>query len=132
MLVRQSGVVILLSATPAKGVAPLLAGHSAGHAAIEGLTRSLATEWSPSGIRVVCVRSAGMPESPRIQEVFQAFARAVGATKEMFAQGAVERTLLKRMPTLSETAKTIAFLASDYASSLTGTIINASCGEILD
>ena len=132
MLACRSGVVVFISATPAKGVAPLLAGHSAGHAAIEGLTRSLATEWGPSGIRVVAVRSAGMPESPRIQEVFQAFAHAMGATKEMFAQGTLERTLLKRMPTLSDTAKTICFLASDYANSLTGAIINASCGEVMD
>lgn len=132
MLPRRSGVVVFMTATPAKGVAPLLAGHSVGHAAIEGLTRSLATEWGPSGIRVVAVRSAGMPESPRIQEVFQAFAHAMGTTKEMFAQGTLERTLLKRMPTLSDTAKTICFLASDYANSLTGAIINASCGEVMD
>lgn len=132
MMARRSGVVILLTATPAKGVAPFLAGHSAGHAAIEGLTRSLATEWGPSGIRVVAVRSAGMPESSRIQEVFQAFAQATGTTREMFARSTADRTLLKRMPTLAETARTICFLASDYASNLTGAIINASCGEVMD
>ena len=132
MLARRSGVIVFLTATPAKGVAPLLAGHAAGHAAIEGLIRALATEWSPSGVRVVGLRSAGMPESPRIQEVFHAFARASGVTVEMFAQGAAERTLLKRMPTLSDTAKTVCFLASDHASSLTGAIVNASCGEVVD
>ena len=132
MLPRRSGAVVFMTATPAKGVAPLLAGHAAAHAAIEGLTRSLATEWGSSGIRVVAVRSAGMPESPRIQEVFQAFAHAMGTTKEMFAQGTSERTLLKRMPTLADTARTICFLASDYANSLTGAIINASCGEVMD
>jgi 3-oxoacyl-[acyl-carrier protein] reductase len=132
MLTRRSGVVVFITATPARGVAPLLAGHAAGHAAIEGLVRCLATEWSPSGIRVVGVRSAGMPESPRIQEVFQAFSQAMGATKEMFAQATVERTLLKRMPLLSDTAKMICFLASDHANSVTGAIINASCGEVLD
>lgn len=132
MLARKSGVVIFMTATPARGVAPLIAGHSAGHAAIEGLTRSLATEWSPAGIRVAAVRSAGMPESPRIQEVSLAIAQTVGTTKETFLQGVAERTLLKRMPTLSETAKTVCFLASDYANNLTGAIINASCGEVLD
>jgi NAD(P)-dependent dehydrogenase (short-subunit alcohol dehydrogenase family) len=73
-----------------------------------------------------------MPESPRIQEVFQAFARAAGTTKEAFAQSATERTLLKRMPMLAETARTVCFLASDHANSLTGAIINASCGEVMD
>lgn len=132
MLVNRSGVIIFLTATPAKGVAPFLSGHSAGHAAVEGLTRALATEWSPSGIRVVAVRSAGMPESARIQEVFQAFASATGITKQMFAQATVDRTLLRRMPTLLETARTVCFLASDYASNLTGAIVNASCGEVMD
>lgn len=32
-------------------------------AAIEGLCRSLASELSPQGIRVICLRSAGSPES---------------------------------------------------------------------
>jgi NAD(P)-dependent dehydrogenase (short-subunit alcohol dehydrogenase family) len=120
------------SATPAKGVAPFIAGASATKAAVEGLARCLATEWGPLGIRVVCVRSAGIPESPRIQEVFEGMARIAGVPKDALFQAAKEKTLLKRMPTLGETAAITAFLASDGASSLTGAIINASRGEVLD
>ena len=47
------------------------------------------------------------------------------------AQMAVQKTQLKRMPTLDETAGVAAFLASDYSGSLTGTIVNASCGEVV-
>ncbi len=132
MASHRSGVVVFLGATPARGVAPFIAGASAAHAAIEGLTRCLATEWSPMGIRVVCVRPAGMTDTRRIQQVFGAMAKAAGAPKEALLQAAAEKTLLKRMPTVPETAEVVAFLASDRASTLTGAIINASCGEVLD
>ena len=132
MVPRRSGVVIFLTATPARGVAPLMAGHSAGHAAVEGLIRCLATEWSPSGIRVVGIRSGGMPETPRIQEVLAGMAKVIGMPKDMLLQATKEKALLKRMVTVTETAQVAAFLASDSASSLTGAIINSSCGEVLD
>jgi 3-oxoacyl-[acyl-carrier protein] reductase len=132
MLARRAGVVIMLGATPALGVAPFMAGASAAHAAIEGLTRSLATEWSPMGVRVVCFRSAGMADSRRIQGVLAAMARIVGAPADQFAEAARQKPLLKRMSTIAEAAEAIAFLASDRASTLTGAIVNGSCGEVMD
>lgn len=132
MLRQRSGTVLFLGATPALGVAPFIAGAAAAHAAIEGLTRCLATEWSPMGVRVVCFRSAGMSDSQRIQEVLNAMAGIVGAPAETFAQMAREKPLLRRMSTVAEAAEAIAFLASNRASSLTGAIINGSCGEVMD
>lgn len=132
MAQKRSGVVIFLGATPALGVAPLIAGASAAHAAIEGLTRSLATEWSPMGIRVVCIRPNGMTDTHRIQGVLGAMGRLMGAPQEAMLQAAAEKTLLKRMPTVPETSEVVAFLASDHAATLTGTILNASCGEVMD
>jgi len=59
MTQQGSGVIVFIRATPANGIAPTIAGLSAALAAVEGLTRCLATEWSPAaaGVRVVCVRS---------------------------------------------------------------------------
>jgi 3-oxoacyl-[acyl-carrier protein] reductase len=132
MLARRSGVVIFLGATPSTGLAPFVAGATAAHAAIEGLTRCLATEWSPSGVRVVCIRASGMQETPRIQMVRSAMARMVGAPEETFEQAILEKSLLRRSLTVEETAELVAFLASEVASPLTGAILNASCGEVLD
>jgi len=42
------------------------------------------------------------------------------------------RTSLGRQPTLTEVAETAASLVSDRASALTGTIVNLSCGSIVD
>lgn len=132
MIKAGSGSVVLLTATPAKGVAPWMAGHSAGHAALEGLVRALATEWSPAGIRVNGVRSGGMPETPRIQQVLSAMAAIAGAPSDMMMQGARDKPALRRMPTLAQTADVVTFLLSPRADSLTGAILNASCGEVLD
>jgi len=41
-------------------------------------------------------------------------------------------TALGRMPLLSEIGETAAFLASDRASAITRTVVNVSCGSVLD
>jgi len=81
---------------------------------------------------VVCVRSAGMVETPSIQQVFGGVARTVRTPKDALLEAAREKTLLKCMPKVVETAEIVAFVASDHASALTGAIINSSSGEISD
>lgn len=132
MLPNRSGTVILLGATPAKGVAPLLPGPSAGHAAVEGLARCLANEWGPHGVRVTAVRSGGMQETRNIRGVLSQFAALQGVATDDVMRATNERALLRRTPTLAETANVVAFLASDMATSITGAIVNASCGEVVD
>jgi enoyl-[acyl-carrier-protein] reductase (NADH) len=44
----------------------------------------------------------------------------------------VQGTLLKRLPRLSEIAETAAFLASDRAGAMTGTVVNLSAGALVD
>jgi 3-oxoacyl-[acyl-carrier protein] reductase len=128
MLTRHSGVIIFLTGTPAKGVAPNLAAAGTAFGAVEALTRCLATEWSPSGIRVVCIRSGGMYDTRTIQQAF----KTLGPSKEAIWDNMKQGYLLKRMPGVEDTAKIAAFIASDHANTLTGAIINTSGGEVLD
>ena len=132
MLPRGSGVILTLSASPGKLAVPLVLAISTVTAAIEGMTRSLAAEWGPKGIRVLGIRPEGMPETRTIQQSFDVIAQAAGISREQFAQSVRERTMLKRMPTLGETAAVAAFLVSDRASAMAGTIVNVSCGSVLD
>ncbi len=132
MIERRSGVVVFLSASPAVLAVPFIAGIAASFGAIEGMMRCLATEWGPVGIRVVCVRPSGMPETRGIQQTLEIMARSAGIPKEVMVQSVKEKPLLKRMATVAETAEVVAWMASDRASSITGAIINASCGEVLD
>src|SRR5262245_7351660 len=70
MLERGSGVILTLTASavrlpdPVMGP-PLMGGFGIACAAIESLTMNLAGELGPHGIRVVCLRAEGLPETWR-------------------------------------------------------------------
>ena len=126
-----SGVIVFLTATPSQGLANTAA-IGAAYGAIESLMRSLAIDLSPLGVRVVCVRPALMTETRVGQQTIELGAAAMGVPKEKMAELITSRTLLRRSPTLAETAKLVAFVASEEANTLTGAIVNSSCGLVLD
>jgi 3-oxoacyl-[acyl-carrier protein] reductase len=128
MLPHNSGVIIFLTGTPSKGVAPNLAAAGTAFGAVEALTRCLASEWSPSGIRVVCIRSGGMYDTNTIQQAF----KNLGSSKEAIWDNMKQGYLLKRMPVVDDIAKLATFIASDRGRTFTGAILNASNGEVLD
>jgi NAD(P)-dependent dehydrogenase (short-subunit alcohol dehydrogenase family) len=132
MVRQQFGVLIFLSATPSRGVSPNTSAVGATYGAVESLTRCLATELGPSGVRVVCVRSMGMAETRTMQQTYELGALGMGIPKEKMQEIVTSRALLRRPPSIAETARLIAFLASDEASTVTGAIVNSSCGQVLD
>jgi len=132
MVEKRSGVILTLTATPARLAAPLVGGMGAAWAAVEALTRSLAAELGPHGIRVVCVRPDAIPETATIREVYGLHAKGAGMTREEFQSLMEGMTLLRRLPTLAEVANVAAFMASSQASAMTGTVANLSCGSLVD
>lgn len=56
----------------------------------------------------------------------------LGVPKEKMAEIITSRPLLRPSPTLAETAKVVSFVASEEANTLTGAIVNSSCGLVLD
>jgi NAD(P)-dependent dehydrogenase (short-subunit alcohol dehydrogenase family) len=133
MITNQSGVILTLTAVPSRLAAPLTGGMATSWAGIEAFTRTLAAEMGSRGIRVVCLRADGMPETETITTVFGVHAKGAGMPSNKEFQGLMESfTLLKRLPTLSELANTAVFIASDMASGITGTTINITCGSVVD
>jgi NAD(P)-dependent dehydrogenase (short-subunit alcohol dehydrogenase family) len=124
MVSTRSGVILTLSASPAQVAIAGAGGFGVACAAIEGLSRTLAAELGPQGVRVVCLRphrigDSGMDPDPRLaQAEFRAFLENL--------------TLLKRLPSLDEVAHTAAFLASDRAAAMTGTVANLTGGMSVD
>ncbi|EFH80178.1 SDR family NAD(P)-dependent oxidoreductase [Ktedonobacter racemifer] len=127
-----SGVILALTAQAARSPYPNVGGFGVAGAAIEGFCRQLAAEVGPQGIRVICLRSAGSPDTPGVDEVFHRHAKDAGISREAFEAGIAEKTLLKRLPKLAEVANVAALMASDYASAVTGAVANVTCGEIVD
>jgi NAD(P)-dependent dehydrogenase (short-subunit alcohol dehydrogenase family) len=101
-------------------------------AGVEALTRVLAAELGPRGVRVVCLRPDAIPETATIDAVFGLHGRALGITREAFTEAMRERTLLKRLPTLDDVASAAVFLASTGAGAMTGTVANLSGGSLVD
>jgi 3-oxoacyl-[acyl-carrier protein] reductase len=130
MIKQGSGVIMMITATPSRIGWPLVGGFGTACAALEGLSRQLAAELGPQGVRVVCLRSAGSPES--IPDTLDAFAAGKRVTRDEFIASLKEMTLLKRLPSLADVGNVAAFMASDYANSMTGTVANMSCGQIVD
>jgi NAD(P)-dependent dehydrogenase (short-subunit alcohol dehydrogenase family) len=132
MAEEGSGVILTLTATPARLASPLVGGMAPAWAAVEALTRTLAAELGPQGVRVVCLRPDAIPETHTIDEVFGLHAKAMGIKREE-VQAMMEGSTLRRwLPTLSEVANAAAFIASDRASAMTGTVVNLSGGKIVD
>jgi len=132
MSAQKYGSIVLMSATPSQGVAPLIPGPSTAHAAVDGLGRCLATEWGPMGIRVNSIMSGGMTETPNIKQVHAGMAREMNVPLDVMIENTSMQSALRRGPSVQETAEVVSFLLSDNASSITGAIINSSCGAIID
>ena len=110
----------------------LVGGMAPAWAAVEALTRTLAAELGPRGVRVICLRPDAIPETPVIDVVFGLHAKAMGARREEFQRLMESLTVRGRLSTLTEVADVATFLASDRASGMTGTIANLSGGSIVD
>jgi hypothetical protein len=73
-----------------------------------------------------------MAETRVGQQTIEMAAAASGVPQQKMAEIITSRPLLRRSPTLAETAKLVSFVASEEASTLTGAIINSSSGLVLD
>jgi 3-oxoacyl-[acyl-carrier protein] reductase len=124
MIKNGSGVILFITATPAGKAFPLVGGFGPACSAIEGFSRNLAAELGPHGIRVICLRSAGSPDS----SVFIEAVKHQGTPAKTAIQNLVNDTMLRKLPLMAEIANVAAFMVSDQASGMTGTTVNVTCG----
>jgi 3-oxoacyl-[acyl-carrier protein] reductase len=132
-MIRQgSGVIMSITAGPARRALPNVGGFDTACAAIEGLWRTFAAELGSYGIRLVVIGSAGSPDTPDVQETLELHARATGKSLEEVLADSGSGTLLGRLPRVAEVADVATLMASDRAGAMTGVIANVTCGYIVD
>ena len=132
MLKQGSGVIIFLTGSPARPHGPGTSGIGAAFGAIENLMRTMAIELGPAGVRAVCLRTAANPDTRTIQETTYLISKMMNITSDQANASLAESTMLKISPRTSDTAKAAAFLASDRARMMTGTVLNSSAGAVTD
>ncbi|AZQ39768.1 SDR family oxidoreductase [Streptomyces cyaneochromogenes] len=121
MTARGTGVILAFGGGGTQTL-PGLGGFKIALDALEGLRRQWAIELGPQGIRVVTLKSGGVPES--LPTGFPGAEAIVGSL--------VDATQLGRTATLADVGDVAAFVASDRARTLTATDVNISCGAIVD
>jgi 3-oxoacyl-[acyl-carrier protein] reductase len=106
-------------------------------AGVETLARQLAAELGPDGVRVVCLRLTGIPETAtklgsHTNQVWSRAAEHLGVSFDELLEGVGGGTATQRPLTVREVADVAAFVASDRATGLTGTVANVTAGAIVD
>ena len=133
---KRGGVILTLSEPGSKLAVGGILGHSVSSAGKETFSRVLAAELAPRNIRVICIRPHAISDAPAAgsytNELFKSMADASSLSEDDWFASMAQSTMLKRLPTLSQVAETAAFLASDRAGAMTGTIANLTSGALTE
>ncbi len=119
MIERKSGCIINISSMWGQVGASCEVAYSTSKAGIIGLTKALAKEVGPSGIRVNCI-APGLIETGMNQELSLEDVAAL-----------VDSTPLSRIGSADDVAASSLFLASDEASFITGQVIGVNGGLVI-
>jgi NAD(P)-dependent dehydrogenase (short-subunit alcohol dehydrogenase family) len=120
-MVRTGGGVILHTASiDALGADGSYVAYNASKAGLLGLSRTMAMELAPYGIRVNCV-SPGFTHTAMTEQ-------AVGPGMLEYLTTAFERVPMRRLVKPEEVAAAFTYLASSDASAVTGTNLVVDCG----
>lgn len=118
---QGSGVILFITGSPSRPHTPGASAIGAAFGALENLTRSLAIELGPLGIRPVCLRTSAMPDTRTIRDVIRGMAAGMNISEDQARHFLASNTMMQASPTVADTARMAAFLASDQARTVTGT-----------
>jgi NAD(P)-dependent dehydrogenase (short-subunit alcohol dehydrogenase family) len=120
MLDKGGGVIVNISSMASQYGIPKVIAYTASKSAIEGMTKAMATELSPKGIRVNCIAPGFIATAMS--------AKALNNDPER-RDKALGRTPMGFLGDPSDVADAALFLATDASKYITGTIIRVDGGN---
>lgn len=121
MLPNGKGAIVNISSLAGMVAYPGDVGYIAAKSGVLGLTRSLAIEWARRGIRVNCI-CPGFTDTQIIRDM-----EAIDPNRFIERK---QRIPMARAAQPEEMATAMAFLASDDASYITGSVLNVDGGQV--
>ncbi len=122
MRAQGAGLIVLTSSTAGIAGYPLRSPYAAAKWALVGLTKTLAMELGPVGVRVNAI-CPGAVEGPRMDRVVALEASAQGVDEIKVRRNHAAGVSMKTWVTAADVAGTVHFLASDSASRISGQIL---------
>ncbi|WP_405867911.1 SDR family oxidoreductase [Streptomyces sp. NBC_01515] len=126
-LMDSRGSIVLVSSLAGVVAVPGSAAYTTAKHALIGLTRSLAVDFGPVGVRanVVC---PGQTRTGMLDQVMDTIGGRAGLDRDSAYERAASVTPLRRPADPQEVAEVIAFLASRRSSVVTGAVLMADAG----
>ncbi|MBX3240926.1 MAG: 3-oxoacyl-ACP reductase FabG [Chitinophagaceae bacterium] len=120
MLPRKTGCIIMISSMASQYGIPKVIAYTASKAAVEGMTKAMAVELSPFGIRVNCI-APGFIETDMSS-------KALNSDPER-KQKVLSRTPMAKLGKPEDIGNAAVFLSSDAASFITGIVLPVDGGN---
>ena len=122
MLRQQQGCIINISSMASQYGLPKVIAYTASKSAIEGMTRAMAVELSPKGIRVNCI-APGFIATDMSKKALDNDAER--------KQKVLSRTPMGKLGEPADIGETALFLASDAAKYITGVVLPVDGGNAI-
>jgi NAD(P)-dependent dehydrogenase (short-subunit alcohol dehydrogenase family) len=120
MAKRGEGCILMISSMASRYGIPKVIAYTAAKSAIEGMTRAMAVELSPLGIRVNCI-APGFIKTNMSTKAFE--------NDPERKERVLGRTPMKRLGTPEDIGKAAVFLTSDAARFITGVVLPVDGGN---
>jgi NAD(P)-dependent dehydrogenase (short-subunit alcohol dehydrogenase family) len=122
MRAQGAGLILLTTSTSGLHGVPHRSPYVAAKWALVGLTKTLAMELGPAGVRVNAI-APGAVEGARMERVVQMEAKAAGLSEDEVRAIYVKGNSLRTWVTADDLADTALFLASPAANRITGQVL---------
>jgi NAD(P)-dependent dehydrogenase (short-subunit alcohol dehydrogenase family) len=126
-LCNQRGVILLVSSIAGLVAGPEVCGYTTTKHALIGLTRSLARDYGPKGVRVNAI-CPGWVRTPMADQEMEVLMNRYGISLDEAYQRVTADVPLQRPATADEIASACRFLVSDEAAIITGAVLVADGG----